>query len=269
MTKARIPISSELVADVMFASDSTCCVCRERGKAVQVHHVNEDPSHNTFENLAVLCLECHNQTQVNGGFGRKLNAALVIKYRNEWLERVVQRRDAADRIAIEKVVGPASLQSTPRSKTESIEKISYSQERADAILSYVHSLPDLRLELHNKAKVGWDTGVTATMVQASYDYIDALQGILITLAAFYPRGSFDGDPQRYFSQIIASRFRWHRIHIEPYGPDTGGTIVSVMCGGKVMDDVEKMVEDMVRSLVGYDDRFDWRNWPSRWRATTS
>lgn len=146
MTKARVPISSELVADVIFASDSTCCVCRERGKAVQVHHVNEDPSHNTFENLALLCLECHNQTQVNGGFGRKLNAALVIKYRNEWLERVVRRRDAADRIAIEKVVGLASLQSTPMSKAESIDKISYSQERADAILSYVHSLPDLRLE---------------------------------------------------------------------------------------------------------------------------
>ncbi len=63
----------------MFASDSTCCVCRERGKAVQVHHIDEDPSNNTPANLAVLCLECHNQTQVSGGFGRKLTDTLVIK----------------------------------------------------------------------------------------------------------------------------------------------------------------------------------------------
>ena len=91
MSKTRVLIPSDLVADVMFASGSTCCVCRERGKAVQVHHVDENPADNTFENLTVLCLECHNQTQVSGGFGRKLNAPLVIKYRDEWLERVIQR----------------------------------------------------------------------------------------------------------------------------------------------------------------------------------
>jgi len=49
VTKTRVSIPSDLVADVMFA-DSTCCVCRERGKALQVHHVDEDPSNNTFAN---------------------------------------------------------------------------------------------------------------------------------------------------------------------------------------------------------------------------
>jgi hypothetical protein len=27
-----------------------------------------------------------------------------------------------------------------------------------------------------------------------------------------------------------------------------------------------MVEDMVMNLVGYDDAFDWKGWPKRWRG---
>ena len=97
---------------------------------------------------------------------------------------------------------------------------------------------------------------------------DALQGLLVTLAGLYPRGSFGEDPHRLFSEVIASRFRWHRAHSEPDGPGTGGTIVNVVCSGNVVEDVEKMVENMAQSLVGYDDRFDWRAWPSRWRENT-
>ena len=32
----------------------------------------------------MLCLDCHDQTQIKGGFGRKLNADQVILYRNDW-----------------------------------------------------------------------------------------------------------------------------------------------------------------------------------------
>lgn len=263
MTKTRVSVHSNLVADIMFASDATCCVCRERGKGVQIHHIDEDPNSNVFTNLAVLCFECHNQTQLSGGFGRKLNGDLVVKYRDEWLARVVQRRDAADSAVVEKMVGPAAT-----TRRDPVETVPHSQERADAILAYAESLPDLRARLRKTAKAQWDTGVTATMVQASYDYIDALQGVLVTLARFYARGSFGDDPRRFFSEIVASRFLWHRAHAEPYGSGTGGTIVNVLCGGNVTDDIEKMVENMVRSLVGYDDRFDWRGWPQRWHAAT-
>ena len=72
-SKSRVPISADLAAEVMFRSDRTCCVCNVRGKTVQVHHIDEDPSNNLVESLAVLCLECHNDTQIKGGFGRKLN----------------------------------------------------------------------------------------------------------------------------------------------------------------------------------------------------
>src|SRR6266487_675808 len=52
MAKARIPIPSETAASVLFRSDRTCCICRERGKPNQIHHIDEDPANNDPANLA-------------------------------------------------------------------------------------------------------------------------------------------------------------------------------------------------------------------------
>ena len=258
MSKARVPITSELATEAMFRSDRTCCVCRERGKTVQIHHIDEDPSNNQFDNFAVLCLECHNDTQIKGGFGRKLNRDLVIKYRNEWLERVQSRRDEADKIAISKATGLSP-------STRTIEPLLYSEEKMKAIREYVSLLPELRKELITKAQEEWDSGVTTRMVDASYKYIDALQGILVQLAGFYPEGNFGKvDLHEFFSEQISLRFLWHRTISEPDGPGTGGTIVNVMVSNNVVEDVEKMVEDMALSLAGYDDSFKWEEWSKLW-----
>ena len=92
--KLRVPIPSDVAAETLFRSDRTCCVCHVPGRQVQIHHINDDPSDNDPYNLAVLCLECHGQTQVSGGFGRKLNADLVTLYRDDWLTFVEARRAA-------------------------------------------------------------------------------------------------------------------------------------------------------------------------------
>jgi len=63
-----------------------------KGKSVQVHHIDDDPANNRIENFAVLCLECHTETQVSGGFRRKLDADQVILYRNDWLAIVARER---------------------------------------------------------------------------------------------------------------------------------------------------------------------------------
>ncbi|NTV15764.1 MAG: HNH endonuclease [Desulfobulbaceae bacterium] len=264
MTKIRTQIPSDLAADVLFTSDNTCCVCRERGKTIQIHHIDENPNNNIFENLSVLCLECHNDTQLRGGFGRKLNSKLITKYREEWISRVFLRRNLADEMAVKKQVGETTLsQQVEASPQHHLQQ----QQLKEPPLDYINSLPAFKEALLLQAQPKWDTGVTTTMVQANYDYIDSLTGILVTLANYYSPGQFGNQsPQEYFSEIISSRFQWHRNIAEPHGPGTGGTIVNVICGGNVISDVEKMIEDMVMALAGYDDEFNWKNWPKRWRG---
>jgi hypothetical protein len=94
--KKRIEIPPELAAQVLFISDRTCCVCRAKGKPVQIHHIDDDTSHNNFANLSVLCLDCHRETQIRGGFDRKLDAEQVLLYRDDWLRIVATDRAASE-----------------------------------------------------------------------------------------------------------------------------------------------------------------------------
>ncbi len=263
MVKIRTSIPSDLAAEVLFASDYTCCVCRrERGKTVIIHHIDVNPNNNTFENLSVLCLECHNKTQIKGGFGRTLNTPLVIKYRDEWLKRVKLRRNLADEAAVRIQVGKETLSEQVETVIEMPIKHT---ELKEPLLKYINSLPYFIAALLRQAQPKWDTDVTATMVQANYDCIDSLKGILVALASYYSQKQFDNqNPQEYFSDVIASRFQWHRAILEPYGP--GGTIVNVICSGSVLEDTEHLIEDMVRALAGHDNEFNWENWLKRWRG---
>lgn len=95
MAKQRVEIPRDVAAGVLFRTDRTCCVCNVQGKPVQIHHIDEDPSNNIDENLAVLCFDCHRETQISGGFDRKLDAEQVALYRHHWLRIVDQRRAAA------------------------------------------------------------------------------------------------------------------------------------------------------------------------------
>lgn len=90
--KSRIDIPSDLAADVLFLANRTCCICRQQGKPVQIHHIDDNPSNNSEKNLAILCFDCHRETQIRGGFDRKLNANQVILYRDDWHKVVAQQR---------------------------------------------------------------------------------------------------------------------------------------------------------------------------------
>jgi hypothetical protein len=101
--KNAIPV--DLAAGVLFKSDRTCCVCRTAGKPVQIHHIDEDPSNSIERNLAVLCFDCHTDTQVRGGFHRKLDGDQVILYRDDWIQVVARRRAVVDARAVSAAEG--------------------------------------------------------------------------------------------------------------------------------------------------------------------
>lgn len=96
MGKKRTPIPRELAARVLFDHDRTCAVCRHEGKPVQIHHLDQNPTNHDVRNLAVLCFDCHRDTQIQGGFDRKLDSDQIVLYREDWLRLVGQRRAAQD-----------------------------------------------------------------------------------------------------------------------------------------------------------------------------
>lgn len=85
-------VPEDIAAKVQFFSDRTCCVCREKGKPVQIHHIDGDETNNDDSNLAVLCLDCHHETQIRGGFARKLDAEQIKLYRDNWYSIVSSKR---------------------------------------------------------------------------------------------------------------------------------------------------------------------------------
>lgn len=87
----RPQIPQKTVDDLMFASDHTCCICREKGKHVHVHHINGNTSDNNPSNLAVLCLDCHSKVTGDEGLGRRFTLGEIKKYKKTW-EHLVRER---------------------------------------------------------------------------------------------------------------------------------------------------------------------------------
>lgn len=276
----RISIPSQLAAEVLFTSQRTCCVCRQPGKPVQIHHIDENHANNDRENLAVLCFECHHETQTSGGFARHLDAAQVKHFRDDWVQRVTRRRDDADLLASE-VMAAVTRQAADVPQLTVHEAVGHS-EGSSAVLgvgstlprpqvdiwTYVRTLPELKRRAYAAARPEWDSTVTARVVEASYRVIDVMQDILANLATRYPAGHFDvSDPRDYLSELIATRFRWHRYHHEPDGHGRNGAIVLPMIAASVLTDAEGMVAELVRSLTldwSASTDYDFRAWKEEW-----
>jgi hypothetical protein len=75
-------------------------VCENRGAPVQIHHIDDDPGNNDPANLAVLCLICHRETQISGGFARNLSPAEDRLCRDQWVQRVAKRRRDGDALVV-------------------------------------------------------------------------------------------------------------------------------------------------------------------------
>lgn len=268
--KLRVPIPNDIAAEILFLSDRTCCVCNVRGKQVQIHHIDEDPANNIIDNLSVLCFECHDQTMIRGGFGRKLEANQIIKYRNEWLERVKGRKAKADEIAsIQTVTGSTETVIISNVLIEE-DYLDYKTYNDPIILKeYLDKILIIHQAQLTIARTKWDTGITSVMNQGNSDMVDFYEEVLIELSTFYPKGHFDNQiPKNYFNELISSRFLWHMLVLEPQGVGTGGSMISTMTGGNVMNDLKEMILDIVNSLLWpyeIEEQIDLDEWREKWQ----
>jgi tetratricopeptide (TPR) repeat protein len=87
-----------------FCAIELSCICRTGGKVIQIHHLDGDPSNHDLENLAALCLDCHDLTQIRGGFGRRLDAEQIVLFRADW-HRIVALGRAAGEATTERESG--------------------------------------------------------------------------------------------------------------------------------------------------------------------
>jgi hypothetical protein len=256
--KPRTEIPPDVSAQILFEHDHACCVCNMRGLAVQIHHIDDDPTNHDKLNLAVLCLEDHNRTLIRGGFGRRLTPGEVLLYRDDWIRRVSDRRRAAAEF----------VQSLDVNHSKPSEAVSRLWERPfdNEIIGYVLALPLVRRAAYVAAKPRWDSGIGSEMRDATYQLIDILENILVRLSSFYPPNQFGCPAPEYFASHVESRFRWHRLIYEPDGPGTGGTMMGEIVAGNVAADLESLVEQIVEGLyVGYYlDTFDVAQWRAEW-----
>ena len=234
-------ISKENAARILFASDRTCCVCRIRGRPVQLHHIDENNLNNDPSNIAVLCFDCHRDTQIVGGFDRKLDAHQIIHYRDDWIKRVHNRRSIDH--------GPVEIGS----------------QLTDPLLKLIMSLPDRLIRSYRLSQPKWDTGISSSMHEGNLDMIKVLEQMLVELASFYPQSHFEGmKPEEYFHRKIESLFDWQSKRLDPEGKH-GTVSILVLVGGEVTSELEKMVADMVRSLTSHRGDFNFQAWFNEWK----
>ena len=88
MKRRRFNIPIAIEEEVLFRAEHTCCICRARGKDVQLHHIDGNNSHHSLSNLAVVCLDCHSLVSGTRGLGRHYTPGEVRRYKFSWDQHV-------------------------------------------------------------------------------------------------------------------------------------------------------------------------------------
>jgi hypothetical protein len=132
------------------------------------------------------------------------------------------------------------------------------------------SLPEVKALAYSMAQAGWDTGTTIEMRQASHDVVDFYEFIWLRLAEFYPHKTFGKNGAlEYIQEFIRERYKFHWSKHEPNGAGTGGTIVGVLTGGDVLNDLDGLMVQTATAIVGYREDFDFDSWLKKWKDTKS
>lgn len=96
----RKKIPAEIEAEVIFQSNRQCCVDQKRGD--HIHHIDSDSSNYDFNNLALLCFDCHNEASLKGSLRKKLTPKAIIKFRDHHYSVIQNNR----RLSLENINQP-------------------------------------------------------------------------------------------------------------------------------------------------------------------
>jgi hypothetical protein len=88
--KKRRPIPVKVADRLMVANRHTCCICNQPRHPVEKHHINEDPSDNAWNNLAVVCRNCHGLVTQKGNLGARYSQGEVLLCKLRWEKRCAE-----------------------------------------------------------------------------------------------------------------------------------------------------------------------------------
>lgn len=259
--KSRIPVPTDVRAEISYMADNVCCYCTVPGRALQLHHIDENPANNDIDNLVLLCLECHNKTQIKGGFGKKASPEEIKKYRNMWYKEMQSVRNTVK----EELV---------KARTNSFETSiilddcnqDYIYEKNNPKLTgFILSIPSFYISLEKRAQILFDTGYISNIREGIYVKIGGLNDIIRELQSFYPNGHFKNDIE--ITDIDSLFWEYAYKIAEPEWPNNAGSMIHCFAGEIFIDFLKFKIKQIVTQLLGYEGSYTkitWENFKSDW-----
>lgn len=87
---ARLTIPKKLRHKISYDSQYRCAVCQERGG--HIHHIDEDPSNNSEENLILLCNTHHDEAHTHHKLSQNLSQEALRDSKQKWNFEVKENR---------------------------------------------------------------------------------------------------------------------------------------------------------------------------------
>ncbi len=95
MKKQRVKIPKEIEYEILYKAAHTCSVCREPRNGVQIHHIDNDPSNNSTDNLILLCNTCHDEAHTKRFLSKNLTPEKLSFFKKEWEYEIRKRASLA------------------------------------------------------------------------------------------------------------------------------------------------------------------------------
>jgi len=92
--KKRIKIPSQIQIRVLYKSAKACAVCRNNGD-LHFHHIDQNPSNNSEDNIIVLCTHCHDEAHTKHSLSQNLDKEKLIGFKKSWETEVENRNKLA------------------------------------------------------------------------------------------------------------------------------------------------------------------------------
>ena len=101
MKPKRKKIPPQIKETLLNLNAGVCCVCRSRGLGVNFHHIDENPSNNALDNIAVLCVkdhDAHHRPEAYSVNHRELGAEKIKAYKVEWEAFILETQKENPRV---------------------------------------------------------------------------------------------------------------------------------------------------------------------------